>query len=262
LIHTMSILAVESITVNFEALRALSNVSFSVEEGSITSLVGPNGAGKTTVFNVISGLIRPSAGKIRFEGRRIDRLEPHEVARAGIGRTFQDPRVFKGMSVLGNAMVGARLRASRPLYALLRDRTTREEWKNAHERACQLLADLGLGERLGEDVESLSFPEQRFLSLARTLCSEPKVLLLDEPTVGLDRRAIAWFIRRLRELIARTGITVLLIEHNMDVVMGISDQVHLMVQGEVVASGTTADIRKHEKMIEAYLGDRYVAAGA
>jgi branched-chain amino acid transport system ATP-binding protein len=238
----MSILAVESITVNFEALRALSNVSFSVEEGSITSLVGPNGAGKTTVFNVISGLIRPSAGKIRFEGRRIDRLEPHEVARAGIGRTFQDPRVFKGMSVLGNAMVGARLRASRPLYALLRDRTTREEWKNAQE--------------------SLSFPEQRFLSLARTLCSEPKVLLLDEPTVGLDRRAIAWFIRRLRELIARTGITVLLIEHNMDVVMGISDQVHLMVQGEVVASGTTADIRKHEKMIEAYLGDRYVAAGA
>jgi ABC-type branched-subunit amino acid transport system ATPase component len=260
--HLMSILDVESIAVNFEALRALGGVSFGVEKGSITSLVGPNGAGKTTVFNVISGLIRPTSGEIRFEGRRIDRLAPHEVAQAGIGRTFQDPRVFKGMSVLGNAMVGARLRASQPFYALLRDRATKDEWKGADQRARQLLADLGLGERLGEDAESLSFAEQRFLSLARTLCGEPKILLLDEPTVGLDRPSIAWFIKRLRELIERTGITVLLIEHNMDVVMGISDQVHLLVQGEVVASGTTADIRKHEKMIEAYLGDKYVAAGA
>jgi ABC-type branched-subunit amino acid transport system ATPase component len=258
----MPILEVESIAVNFEALRALNNVSFSVEKGSITSLVGPNGAGKTTVFNVISGLIRPSSGEIRFEGKRIDRLAPHAVAQAGIGRTFQDPRVFKSMSVLGNALVGARLRASRPFHALLRDRATTDEWNAALTRAQQLLADLGLGDRLNEDAESLSFAEQRFLSLARTLCGEPKVLLLDEPTVGLDQRSIAWFITRLRELIARTGITVLLIEHNMDVVMGISDRVHLLVQGEVVASGATAEIQKHEKMIEAYLGDRYVAASA
>jgi ABC-type branched-subunit amino acid transport system ATPase component len=257
----MSILDVESVAVNFEALRALSNVSFSVEKGSITSLVGPNGAGKTTVFNVISGLIKPTSGEIRFEGRRIDRLGPHQVAQAGVGRTFQDPRMFKGMSVLGNAMVGARLRASQPLYALLRDRATKDEWKTAHKRACQLLADLGLGEHLEENPENLSFAEQRFLSLARTLCSEPKILLLDEPTVGLDRPSITWFIKQIREQIAQTGITVLLIEHNMDVVMGISDQVHLLVQGEVVASGTTADIRKHEKMIGAYLGDKYVAAG-
>jgi branched-chain amino acid transport system ATP-binding protein len=258
----MPILDVESIAVNFEALCALSKVSFSVEKGSITSLVGPNGAGKTTVFNVISGLIKPSAGEIRFEGKRVDRMAPHQVAQAGIGRTFQDPRVFKGMSVLGNTLIGARLRASRPLHALLRDRATKDEWANALARSRQLLTDLGLGARLDDDAESLSFAEQRFLSLARALCSEPTILLLDEPTVGLDRPSIEWFTTRLRELIARTEITVLLIEHNMDVVMGISDCVHLLVQGEVVASGSTAEIRRHERMIEAYLGDRYVAAGA
>jgi branched-chain amino acid transport system ATP-binding protein len=256
----MAILDIDSVAVNFEALRALNKVSFSVEKGSITSLVGPNGAGKTTVFNVISGLIRPSAGQVRFEGKRVDSMAAHEVSQAGIGRTFQDPRVFKGMSVLGNALVGTRLRASRPFYALLRDRATKDEWKSAISRARDILVELGLEERLDDDPENLSFAEQRFLNLARALCGEPKVLLLDEPTVGLDQHAIAWFITRLRELIARTGVTVLLIEHNMDVVMGISDCVHLLVQGEVVASGTTLDIRKHEKMIEAYLGDRYVAA--
>jgi branched-chain amino acid transport system ATP-binding protein len=260
--QTMPILDVDSIAVNFEALRALSGVTFGVEPGTITSLVGPNGAGKTTVFNVISGLIRATSGEIRFEGQRIDRMKPHQVAQAGIGRTFQDPRVFKGMSVLGNALVGARLRASGPFHALLRDRTTMDEWDAALERTRAVLTDLGLGGRLDDDADSLSFAEQRFLSLARTLSGAPKLLLLDEPTVGLDRPSIATFIVRLRDLVVRSGITVLLVEHNMDVVMGISDRVHLLVQGEVVASGTTADIREHEKMIEAYLGDKYVSASA
>jgi ABC-type branched-subunit amino acid transport system ATPase component len=256
------ILELSSVAVSFDVLRALNNVSFAVEQGSITSLVGPNGAGKTTVFNAISGLIRANTGEIRFEGNRIDRMEPHQVAQAGIGRTFQDPHVFKGMSVLGNALLGVRLRATRPFYALLRDRTTQQEWNAAVEKSRGVLAELGLGERLNDDADSLSFAEQRFLSLARTLLGEPKLLLLDEPTVGLDQPSIASFLARLLELVRRRGITVLLVEHNMDVVMRISDRVHLLVQGEVVASGTTADIREHEKMIEAYLGDGYVTASA
>lgn len=258
----MPLLNVHSIAVNFEALSALGGVTFSVEEGTITSLVGPNGAGKTTVFNVISGLVRAKSGEIRFDGQRIDQMKPHEVAQAGIGRTFQDPRVFKGMSVLGNALVGARLRASGPFHALLRDRSTMDEWNAALERTRTVLTDFGLAARLDDDADLLSFAELRFLSLARALAGAPKLLLLDEPTVGLDQPSITSFINTLRTLVDRSGITVLLVEHNMDVVMDVSNCVHLLVQGEVVASGTTADIRKHDKMIEAYLGDKYVSASA
>ena len=253
------LLEVESVSLSFGGLRALNAVEFAVEPGSITSLVGPNGAGKTTVFNTISGLVRPNSGRICFEGARIDCRRPHDITRAGLGRTFQDPRVFRGLSVLDNALSGANLRANRAWPALIRDRATMDEWKSARERVCGVLADLGLGGRLAEKAEDLSFAEQRFLSLARALAGEPKLLLLDEPTVGLDRPSIAGFIERLRSLVRERGLTVLLVEHNMDVVLRISDRVHLLVYGEIVASGTTAEIKQHKKMIEAYLGDKYVA---
>jgi ABC-type branched-subunit amino acid transport system ATPase component len=217
----MPILEVKSLQLGFGGLRVLQDVSFAVEERSITSLVGPNGAGKTSVFNVISRLLRPSHGEVWFEGRRIDGLRPDEVARRGVGRMFQDPRIFAGLTVLENALAGARLRAA---------------------------------------AESLSFAEQRFLSFARCLAGEPRLLLLDEPTVGLDARSIEWFIERMRHLVDAAGLTIVLVEHNMDVVLNISDRVHLLVQGEVVASGSTIEIKQNARMIEAYLGDRYVAA--
>jgi ABC-type branched-subunit amino acid transport system ATPase component len=255
------ILEVKSLSVNFGGFTALRDVSFSVAPGSITSLVGPNGAGKTTVFNVITKLTHAGSGEVWFAGKRIDALKPHDVARCGIGRTFQDPRVFQGMTVLDNALAGARLRANGIWCALVRDGKTMREWKAARERTIGVLAGLGLGHRLADKAQDLSFAEQRFLSLARTLAGEPQILLLDEPTVGLDRRSIGGFIDRLQGLIRDHGITVLLVEHNMDVVMGISDRVYLLVQGETVAAGSPTEIRQHEKMIEAYLGDRHVAFG-
>jgi ABC-type branched-subunit amino acid transport system ATPase component len=255
-------LQLQSVSLNFGGLRALHEVSFLVQPGSITSLVGPNGAGKTTVFNTISGLVRPTSGQIRFDGKRIDQLRPDEVTCAGIGRTFQDPRVFKGLSVLDNALSGARLRANRAWPALIRDRATVAEWKAAKHRVSELLRDLGLGDRLEHKAEDLSFAEQRFLSLARALAGEPKLLLLDEPTVGLDRHSLLGFKERLRKLVKEQGLTVLLVEHNMEVVLEVSDQVHLLVYGEIVASGTSSEIRQHKKMIEAYLGDQYVAQSA
>ncbi len=256
----MPILEVKSLDLSFGGLRVLQQVSFAVEARSITSLVGPNGAGKTSVFNVISRLLRPSAGEVWFDGERIDALRADEVARRGIGRMFQDPRIFAGMTVLENALSGARLRANHPWHALVRDRRTRREWREAEERVSGILDELGLGGKRGERAESLSFAEQRFLSFARCLAGEPRLLLLDEPTVGLDARSIDWLIARMRHLVAARDITVVLVEHNMDVVLTISDRVHLLVQGEVVASGSAAEIRQHAKMIEAYLGDRYVAA--
>lgn len=254
----MPILEAKSLNLSFGGLRVLQNVSFAVEERTITSLVGPNGAGKTSVFNVISRLLSPSNGEVWFEGRRIDGLRPDEVARRGIGRMFQDPRIFAGLTVLENALAGARLRANHPWHALVREATTRREWRAATERVTQTLDELGLGNRLDEPAESLSFAEQRFLSFARCLAGEPRFLLLDEPTVGLDTRSIEWFIERMRHLVDKAGLTIVLVEHNMDVVLNISDCVHLLVQGEVVASGPTAEIKRHAKMIEAYLGDRYV----
>jgi len=256
----MPILEVKSLQLGFGGLRVLQDVSFAVEERSITSLVGPNGAGKTSVFNIISRLLRPSHGEVWFEGRRIDGLRPDEVARRGIGRMFQDPRIFAGLTVLENALAGARLRAGLPWHAIMRDSHTRREWRAATERVSHTLDELGLGDRLGEPAESLSFAEQRFLSFARCLAGEPRLLLLDEPTVGLDARSIEWFIERMRHLVDAAGLTIVLVEHNMDVVLNISDRVHLLVQGEVVASGSTMEIKQHARMIEAYLGDRYVAA--
>jgi len=258
----MSILEVKSLSLSFGGLRVLNEVSFAVEAGTITSLVGPNGAGKTSVFNVISRLLTPDAGEVWLEGQRIDALGPHEAARRGLGRMFQDPRIFKGLSVRENALAGARIRANHPWHALIRDRRTAQEWSETETRVAGILAEFGLGTRLSERAEDLSFAEQRFLSFARCLAGEPRVLLLDEPTVGLDIRAIANFTERLRQLVRRDGITVLLVEHNMDVVMAISDCVHLLVQGQIVASGPTAEIRRHARMIEAYLGDRHVAQGA
>jgi branched-chain amino acid transport system ATP-binding protein len=258
----MPILEVKSLALSFGGLRVLHDVSFAVEEGSITSLVGPNGAGKTSVFNVISRLYAQTGGEVWLDGRRLDALGAHEVAQRGIGRMFQDPRIFKGMTVRENALSGARLRANKPWHALVRDRETVREWAAAEARVSETLQELGLGTRLADNAEDLSFAEQRFLSLSRCLAGNPRVLLLDEPTVGLDARSIAWFIERLRHLITARGLTIVLVEHNMDVVLSTSDRVHLLVQGEIVASGSAAEIKQDARMIEAYLGNTYVATGA
>lgn len=237
-------------------------MTFDVEPHTITCLIGPNGAGKTTVFNLISGLLQPSAGQILFRRERIDSLSPHDIARRGIGRTFQDPRVFTGLNVVENILAGMHLRAENPLWAMVRDRRTRGEWNAATERAMALLDQVGLAERHREPSGDLSFGEQRFLSIARTLAADPELLLLDEPTVGLDGPTISRLLELLGKLVRDDGKTILLVEHNMDVVLSFSDRIHLLVQGELVASEAPEEMRRHPKMIEAYLGVTHALAGA
>jgi len=256
-----TLLKVDGISKSFGGLRAVNDVSFEVEEHRITSLIGPNGAGKTTVFNMISAFLPADAGAIVFQGEPIHALKPFEIARRGIGRTFQDPRVYPEMTVLENVMVGVRQRGGDPLWALLRGKRVNAEWRAARTRAEQMLASVGLAERAADYAQDLSFGEQRFLSLARTLVGGPRIVLMDEPTVGLDKAALGKLMELMTRTVSERRTTILLIEHNMSVVMSVSDKIFILVQGEVVAAGAPQEIRQHPSMVEAYLGQSHAAAG-
>jgi ABC-type branched-subunit amino acid transport system ATPase component len=255
-----TILGVDGISRSFGGLRAVDRASFSVEEQRITSLIGPNGAGKTTIFNMISGFVPAQSGEIRFRGEPIHQLKPFEIARRGVGRTFQDPRVFPEMTVLDNVVVGLRQRGERPLWSLLRGPRIGAERREVRRRAEEILATVGLLDRAGHLARDLSFGEQRFLSIARTLVGDPHLILMDEPTVGLDQTALAKLLDLMSRIARDPRKALLVIEHNMDVVMSVSNTIVLLVQGGVVASGTPEEIRGHRGMIEAYLGRPYVAA--
>ena len=253
-------LEVADVHLSYGGVKALNGVSLTVEQGSVTSLIGPNGAGKTTLFNVVSGLLRPTRGSVRFHGREFVGLPPHAVARLGIGRGFQDPRVFRNLSVRDNVLAGITKPATEnPLRALFGfDHAQREA---AAKRTQELLGFVGLATKAREAAWTLSYGEQRFLSLARTLATPASLLLLDEPTVGLDAESIDKLLALLRRMVRDDGRTVLLVEHNMDVVMGISDKVVLMVEGKEVAAGTPSEISENPLVLEAYLGVRFAAAG-
>ena len=255
----MSILEIDNVSRSFGGLVAVDGASLSVEEGAVTSLVGPNGAGKTTLFNLVSGILPLSAGEIRFEAQPISGLAPHVIARRGIGRTCQDPRIFNEMNVLDHVIAGVRLRGENPLAAVLRDGRTLSQYRKAEEAARELLASVGLAGRENEKAQDLSFGEQRYLSIARTLAGNPRLILLDEPTVGLDRNGIGRLSAIVRNLVSQQRRTLLIVEHNLDVVFALSDQIHLLVAGKVVLSGNPAEIRRHPKMIEAYLGTPHAA---
>ena len=255
------LLDVAGISKRFGGLLAVDSAAFTVEAGAITSLIGPNGAGKTTAFNIVSGFLTPDGGKITLRGEPIEGLQPHQIALRGMARTFQDPRVFPEMTVLDNVIVGVRQKGERPLWALLRGAEVDAQWRRAREKAEAILASVNLFERRHEQASALSFGEQRFLSIARALVSEPDIVLLDEPTVGLDRGSFGKLVDLMQHLVAQERKTILLIEHNMDVVMSISAKVVLMVQGAVVASGAPSQVRAHRSMVEAYLGKRHAAQG-
>jgi branched-chain amino acid transport system ATP-binding protein len=255
-----TLLKVEGIAKSFGGLRAVNDVSFAVEDQGITSLIGPNGAGKTTVFNIISGFLPTDSGRIEFRGRAIHALKPFGIARRGIGRTFQDPRVFPEMSVLNNVVVGLRQRGDHPPWALLDGGRMVAERKRALERAEKMLETVGLLGRARDEARDLSFGEQRFLSIARTLVSDPHLILMDEPTVGLDKGSLERLLALMQRLCRAPSRAILVIEHNMDVVMTVSKKVALLVQGSVVASGSPDEIKKNRSMNEAYLGRPHVAA--
>jgi branched-chain amino acid transport system ATP-binding protein len=266
------ILETRSVTQRFGGLVAVDDVSISIPRGSIASVIGPNGAGKTTLFNVIAGIYQPTEGEVVFDGEVIMRSggqggrrsrRPDQVMELGIARTFQNIRLFANMTAMENVMIGmhCRMRAT-PLGAILRNRAVREEERQARIRAIELLDYVGLGGFADATAKNLSYGDQRRLEVARALASDPKLLLLDEPTAGMNPQETAGMTRFFDQIRRDLSLTVLLIEHDMKVVMGISDHVTVLDHGHKIAEGTPDEVRANERVIEAYLGKDAEATAA
>jgi branched-chain amino acid transport system ATP-binding protein len=250
------LLKADGVTKRFGGLVAVDGLDFELAEGQIASVIGPNGAGKTTFFNMLTGLYRPSEGAISYGGREITRARPDRITAMGIARTFQNIRLFPTMSALENVMVGQHSRMRAGLFgSILRPPGVRAEERRVREAAREQLAYSGLGEQLFEQTAAnLSYGDQRRVEIARALASEPSVLLLDEPTAGMnpnESEALTEFIRKARK---ERGLTILLIEHDMKVVMGVSERITVLDHGVKIAEGGADEVRNDQRVIEAYLG--------
>jgi branched-chain amino acid transport system ATP-binding protein len=239
----------------FGGLVAVNDVSFTVPKGKVVSLIGPNGAGKTTFFNMLTGVYKPTGGTITFLGEDVTGKPPHAITERGIGRTFQNIRLFQNMTALENVLVGMHTRMHANLFnSILRTPRVRREEAAARKRALELLEFAGLRGKSGEVARNLPYGDQRRLEVARALATEPKLLLLDEPTAGMNPQESAEFTAFLYKLRDEHDLTVLMIEHDMRVVMGVSDRVSVLDYGEKIAEGEPKEVQKNERVIEAYLG--------
>jgi branched-chain amino acid transport system ATP-binding protein len=251
-----TVLEVNNVSKFFGGLKAVSNISLKVEKGEIKGLIGPNGAGKTTLLNVISAVYHPAAGEISFKGHSITKLPSHKIAALGIARTFQHVRLFSlDLSVLENAMIGRHVKTRTGLLDVFFPWPNVEiEYKQSIEEAKNRLQSVGLLSKAAWSVNSLTFADQRALELARTLAMEPELLLLDEPAAGLDDTEAAGLAKRIRKLRDELGLTIILVEHNMKVVMTVCDEILVMNNGQRLAEGTPKEIQNNLDVVGTYLG--------
>jgi branched-chain amino acid transport system ATP-binding protein len=262
-----SLLSAENVTKVFGGLVAVEDVTFTVPERSIVSIIGPNGAGKTTFFNMLTGLYRPTYGRVRFDGRNVTGRRPDLIMKDGMARTFQNIRLFGTMTALENVMVGQNARMRSGLFgSIFRLPRVRREERAVEEKARETLAYVGIAESQFEQMSiNLSYGDQRRLEIARALASDPKLLLLDEPTAGMNPQesaALTDFMRKVRD---ERGLTILLIEHDMQVIMEVSEHITVLDHGQKIAEGTPEQVRTNERVVEAYLGkqgEKEAEAGA